>query len=80
VSARWSAALTCLIAACALAGCGEKAKEPKVDAATEQKEAHDRAVKDAFGTQVQAYDKAKALGGDVNQKVEDNVNKVDQMK
>jgi hypothetical protein len=81
VSARWSAALTCLacLAAFALAGC-EKAKEPKVDAATEQKEAHDRAVKDVFGTQVQAYDKAKGLGADVNSKVEDNVNKVDQMK
>jgi hypothetical protein len=69
-----------LLTALGLAGCGEKAKQPKVDAATEQREAHDRAVKDTFGTQVKAYDQAKALGADMNQKVEDNVGKVDQMK
>jgi predicted lipoprotein len=70
----------------ALAACG-KTKTPQVDADTararaaqEQQEAHDRAVKDTFGTQVQAYDKAKALGADVNSKVEDNVGTVDQMK
>ena len=79
MSARAVLALS-LLAALGLAGCGEKAKEPKVDAATEQREAHDRAAKGAFGTQVQAYDKAKALGGEMNQKVEDNVDKVDQMK
>jgi hypothetical protein len=61
------------------AGCGES-KKPKVDAATEQAEAHKRASEGPFSAQVQGYDKAKALGADVNTKVEDNVKKVDEAK
>jgi hypothetical protein len=61
------------------AGCGES-KKPKVDAATEQAEAHKRASEGAFGTQVKALDKAKGLGADVNTKVEENVQKVDEAK
>ena len=61
------------------AGCGE-AKKPKVDAATEQAEARKRASEGPFGTQVQALEKAKGLGADVNTKVEDNVRKVDEAK
>ena len=60
-------------------GCGES-KTPKVDAATEQAEAHKRASEGPFGTQVKALDKAKGLGADVNTKVEENVQKVDEAK
>ena len=67
------------VAALLLAGCGE-AKKPKVDAATEQAEAHKRAAEGPFGTQVQALDKAKGLGADVNSKVDENVRKVDEAK
>ena len=62
--------------AAALAGCG-KAKEPQVDAATEQAQARERARHDAFGTQVQAIDKANALQADLNKKAAENVDKVE---
>jgi len=68
-----------LAAGLLVAACGGE-KTPKVDAATEQAEAHKRASQGPFSAQVQGYDKAKALGADVNQKVEDNVNKVDAIK
>jgi hypothetical protein len=60
-----------------IAACGEKAKEPKVDAATEQREAHDRAAKGPFSADVQALDKAKALGGDMNKAASDNLDRAD---
>jgi len=79
--AAWTVCAAIGIAALATlaTGCGED-KKPKVDAATEQAEAHKRASEGPFSAQVQGYDKAKALGADVNQKVEDNVNKVDAIK
>ena len=45
--------------------CVRRQEEPpaKVDAEAEQAEALERARHDAFGTQVQALDKAKALRG-----------------
>jgi hypothetical protein len=61
-----------------LAGCG-KSKAPTVDAATERQEAHDRAAKDAFGTQVQALDKAKGMQDDLNKKAADNLDRADAM-
>ena len=70
-------ALAAMLAA-ALAACS-KPPPPKVDAATEQKEAHDRASKDVFGAQVQAVDKAKALGNDLNDKAQSNLDAVDKM-
>ncbi len=50
-----------------------KPEEPKVDAATEQKQALERAKQGPFGTQVKAYETAKGLGDDVNKKVQDEV-------
>ena len=64
------------ILAATLAGCG-KAKEPEVDAATEQAQARERARHDAFGTQVQAIDKAEALKADINKKAAENVDRVE---
>jgi hypothetical protein len=61
----------------ALAACGEKQKTPKVDAATEQAQARDRARKGPMGTQVQAIDKANALGADMNAKAAENLDKAD---
>jgi len=62
---------------CAAAtGCGKK-EAPPVDAKTEQAEARERARHDAFGTQVQAIDKANALAKDVQQKAGENVDKVE---
>lgn len=66
------------LAAAALAGCG-KTEAPKVDAATERAQATERARKDAFGTQVQALEKAKALGADVNEKAAAGLDAADKM-
>ncbi len=67
-----------LLAIAALGGCG-KSEAPKVDAATERAQATERARHDAFGTQVQSLDKAKALGADVNKKAEEQQDAVDKM-
>ena len=64
------------VAATLVAGCGES-KKPKVDAATEQKEALERAKKGPYGTQVQALEKSKALGDDINKKAQDSVDKIE---
>lgn len=58
------------------AACG-KEKTPKVDAATEQAEALERARKGPMGAQVQALDKAKALEADLNKKAAENLEKAD---
>ena len=67
-----------VLATVALAGCG-RSEAPKVDAATERAQATERAKKDAFGTQVQAHEKAKALGADINQKAEAGLDAADKM-
>jgi hypothetical protein len=64
-------------AALLAAGCGEKAKTPKVDAAREQAEARDRARQGPLGAQVQAIDQANALGADMNRKAAENLEKAD---
>ena len=69
-------ALALALAAAALAGCGQ-AKQPKVDAATEQREALERARKGPYGTQVQALDKAKALEEDINRKAQESVDRIE---
>jgi hypothetical protein len=74
---RGAAALGLALAlAVGIGGCG-KPKEPEVDAATEQAQARERARHDAFGTQVQAIDKANALGADINKKATENVDKIE---
>ena len=60
-----------------LAACGEKAKEPKVDAKKEQEEALERSRHGAFGADVQALDKAKALGGQMNDMAAKNLESAD---
>jgi hypothetical protein len=73
-------ALPVLLAAAVLAagGCGKK-EEPKADAATEQKEALERAKHGAFGTQVKALETAKGIEADVNKKAQENLEKADEM-
>jgi len=66
------------LAVAALGGCG-RSEAPKVDAATERAQATERAKKDAFGTQVQAHEKAQAIGADVNKKAEEQQDAVDKM-
>lgn len=56
-------------------GCGKEA--PKVDPATERKEALERAKQGAFGTQVQAVESAKTLGTDLDAKARENVDKAE---
>jgi len=68
--------LLLFMAPLALGGCG-KEKTPKVDAATEQAEALERARKGPMGAQVQALDKAKALEADLNKKAAENLEKAD---
>ena len=67
-----------LAAAAILAACS-KQEAPKVDAATERQQAHDRAAKDVFGAQVQAVDKAKGMQDDLNKKAQENLDKADAM-
>jgi hypothetical protein len=66
-----------IAAAVLLVACGEKAKEPKVDAKKEQEEALERSRHGAFGADVQALDKAKALGGQMNDMAAKNLENAD---
>ncbi len=61
------AAALALIAACA------KKEEPKVDAATEQKQALERAKQGPFGSQMKALDTSKGLGDEMNKKAQEEV-------
>jgi outer membrane murein-binding lipoprotein Lpp len=69
-------ALAIALATTLLAGCGKK-EEPKVDSATEQREAMDRARKGPYGSQIQSLDKAKALEADVNKKASEQVDNIE---
>ncbi len=69
-------AVALALAATLVAGCGES-KKPKVDAATEQREALERAKKGPYGEQMKALDKAKALGDDINKKASESVDKIE---
>ena len=71
------AGVAAALAALLLAGCG-KPEAPKVDAATERAQATERAKQDAFGTQVQALEKAKAMEADLNKKAQERVEKAEQ--
>ncbi len=64
-----------LAAACAalLLGACSKTDAPKADAATEQKQATERAEKGPFGTQVKAYETAKGMGDELNKKAQAEV-------
>ena len=72
-----AAAALVVLAGALLAACGEKAKEPKVDAKQEQAEALERSRHGAFGADVQALDKAKALGGQMNDMAAKNLENAD---
>jgi len=75
---RARAAALAVVAAAALAACG-RSDSPKVDAATERAQATERAKKDVFGAQVQAHEKARTLGGDVNRKAQEGMDAADKM-
>jgi hypothetical protein len=75
---RARAAALAVTMAAALAACG-KPEAPKVDAATERAEALERAKKDVFGAQVQAHEKARALGDDMNRKAQEALDAADKM-
>ena len=69
-------AVALALAATLVAGCGES-KKPKVDAATEQREALERAKKGPYGTQIQSLEKAKALEEDINKKAQESVDRIE---
>ena len=69
----WAALLG---AAFVLQACG-KQESPKVDAATEQAQARERAKQDVFGTQVKAIDTAKGVQDNLNQQVQQNVDSIE---
>ena len=71
-----SIAVALAVAATLVAGCGES-KKPKVDAATEQREALERAKKGPYGTQVQSLETAKKLEEDINKKASESVVKIE---
>ena len=70
------AAIALALAGALLAGCGES-KKPRVDAATEQAQALERAKKGPYGTQVNALEAAKGLGDDINRKASESVDKIE---
>ena len=71
-------ALPLMVAAgLALGACGEKAKQPKVDAKQEQEAALERSRHGAFGADVKAVDQAKALGGQMNDMAAKNLENAD---
>ena len=73
-----SAAMIAIIAL-ALASCGGKpASSAKTDPEAEKAAALERARHDAFGTQVQALDKAKGMEEDINKKAAAEMDKADQ--
>ena len=74
--ARSAAALLHFLAV-PLAGCGGK-EEPKVDAATERREALERSREGAFGTQVKALEAAKGMEADLNKKAQEAIDKAEQ--
>jgi hypothetical protein len=57
-------------------GCGKET--PKTDAATERKEALERAKEGTFGTQVKALEAAKGMEADLDKKARDAVDKAEQ--
>jgi PBP1b-binding outer membrane lipoprotein LpoB len=80
IFARGSLEVAAALAAAAVFATGcSKQEAPKVDAATERQQAHDRAAKDVFGAQVQAIDKAKGMEADINKKAQENLDKADAM-
>ncbi|MBL0140773.1 MAG: hypothetical protein IPP91_01590 [Betaproteobacteria bacterium] len=74
---RAASATVLVLLALMVAGCGKK-ESPPTDAATEQKEALERAKKGAFGTQVKALEDAKGLGADLDRKARESVEKAEQ--
>jgi len=76
VKARGAAMIGLL--ALALVSCGGGKPPAKVDAQTEKEQALERARHDAFGTQVQALDKAKAMQDDMNKKAQAGLDKADE--
>lgn len=66
------------IGALALAACGGKPPPAKVDAEAEKAAALERSRHGAFGTQVQALDKAKGMEADMNKKAADGLEKADE--
>jgi len=79
-----AAALAALCTAGLLLGACHKAEEPTVDADTaraqakqEQAEALERARHGPMGDQVKAIDQAKALGAQMNEMAEKNLEKAD---
>jgi len=74
-----SSAAMIAILALAIASCGGKpASSAKTDPEAEKAAALERARHDAFGTQVQALDKAKGMEADVNKKAAAEMDKADE--
>jgi hypothetical protein len=59
------------------AACSKHESPPATDPAAERAAATERAKHEAFGTDVQALEKAKQLGADMNRKAEENLEKAD---
>jgi hypothetical protein len=66
-----------LVALLAALGCAKK-EEPKADAATEQREALERAKEGPYGSQVKALEDAKKMGEDLDRKSRESVDKAEQ--
>jgi ABC-type glycerol-3-phosphate transport system substrate-binding protein len=72
--ARWAAALGA--AALLAAACGQS-KAPSADAATERREATERAKQGPYGAQVKALESAKGMEADLNKKAQEQVDKIE---
>ena len=65
-----------VLLALAAGGCGKEA--PKTDAATERKDAHERAKEGAFGAPVKALESAQGMGADLDKQAREAVEKAEQ--
>ncbi len=70
--------LALAVALCAALAACDQPKKPKVDPAAEKAAATERAKQGPFGADVKALEQAKGLGAELNQKVQDRVDKADQ--
>ena len=66
-----------VLALAALAGCGHKNAEPKVDPAAERARATEKAKEGPLGGQVKALEDAKGMQEDLNKKAQESVDRIE---
>jgi hypothetical protein len=76
-SKRYARRVAALVAATLLAAACGQSKTPKVDAATERREATERAKQGPYGTQMKSLDTAREIEADINKKAQEQVDRIE---